>query len=107
MDSIWQVHNISFRHPAHDPSLRNELICTVMVRWARENGSKSASDTKFPVNTNCLPNVSTERLLLPSILIYETGALKALEPINQVPVEHHVLVMFVEGVNQDCELGTL
>ena len=78
-----------------------------MVRWARENGSKSASDTKSPVNTNCLPNVSTERLLLPSILIYETGALKALEPINQVPVEHHVLAMIVEGVNQDCELGTL
>ena len=78
-----------------------------MVRWARENGSKSASDTKFPVNTNSLPNVSTERLLLPSILIYEPGALKALEPINQVPVEQHGLVMFVEGVNQDCELGTL
>ena len=78
-----------------------------MVRWARENGSKSASDTKSPANTNCLPNVSTERLLLPSILIYETGALKAFEPINQVPVEHHVLAMIVEGVNQDCELGTL
>ena len=54
-----------------------------------------------------MPNVSTERLLLPSILIYETGALKAFEPINQVPVEHHVLAMIVEGVNQDCELGTL
>lgn len=40
-------------------------------------------------------------------LIYETGALKAFEPINQVPVEHHVLAMIVEGVNQDCELGTL
>lgn len=40
-----------------------------------------------------LAKVSTERLLLPSILIYETGAMKAFEPINQVPVEHHVLVM--------------
>ena len=77
-----------------------------MVRWARENGSKSASDTKFLVNTNSLPNVSTERLLLPSILIYEMGALKAFGPINQVPVEHHVLGMIVEGVNRDCELGT-
>ena len=34
------------------------------------------------------------------------GALKAFGPINQVPVEHHVLGMIVEGVNRDCELGT-